>query len=230
MTDVTNARDAVLDVARRLAAADRDGDGPPTGSDDWSLDRRSLTFLACLVQRLQPCAVLEFGSGASTVVLATAMAALPVPSQSVAIESDPLHHARTTCLLEADGLEESVRLVPAHIVARRRRGRYVPIYEVDRQWDQGGDDVLRPGWADLILVDGPPLPLGGREGALYQALEAARTGAVIVLDDSRRDSERELLGRLMSQFGGSVEAMNLLGFDKGLAVVIVTTPIEPESR
>ena len=61
-------------------------------------------------------------------------------------------------------------------------------------------------------------------------MEAARTGAVIVLDDSRRDSERELLGRLMSQFGGSVEAMNLLGFDKGLAVVIVTAPIEPEAR
>lgn len=228
MTPVTTARSAVLDVAAHLAATDADGCDAPRGADDWSLDGRSLSFLACLVRRLQPRGVLEFGSGASTVVLGSTVSALPEPTQVVAIESDPLHRARTEGLLTDGGLDGTVRLVPAHIVARRRHGRYVPIYHVDAQ--PGEDDVLRPGWADLILVDGPPLPLGGREGALYQALEAARTGAVLMLDDSRRDSERELLGRLLSQFGGSVEAMNLLGFSKGLAVVLVTSPIAPEAR
>jgi len=228
MTDVATSRSAVLDAAAHIAEMDECCEGRAS-SDDWRLDPRSLSFLTCLVQRLQPDGVLEFGSGASTVVIGAAAAALPTPATVVAIESDPVHHARTAQLLRAEGLDDSVRLMPAHIVARRRRGRYVPTYEVDAT-PGPDDDVLRAGWADLILVDGPPLPLGGREGALHQALEAARTGAVLVLDDSRRDSERELLERLIAQFASSVEGMNLLGFDKGLAVIILTSTIEPEVR
>jgi hypothetical protein len=105
-------------------------------------------------------------------------------------------------------------------------GRYVPTYHLDDPIDRAG--VLAPASADLILVDGPPLPLGGREGALYQALHAARQGAVIVLDDSRRDSERSLLTRLLSRFEGSLEATNLLGYEKGLATIVITEQVHED--
>lgn len=199
--------------------------------DDWSLDPRSLAFLSCLVSTLRPRSVLEFGSGASTVELGVALAAASAPDaappQMVAIESDPVHLSLTTAMLRERGLERTVELSPAHLVARRQHGRYVPNYLV--QSTDRRRNPLRAGWADLVLVDGPPLPLGGREGALHQALVAARPGAVVLLDDSRRDSERDLLVRVLTHYQGSIDAMDLLGFDKGLAVLIVTDTLRSVS-
>jgi hypothetical protein len=100
----------------------------------------------------------------------------------------------------------------------------VPVYLLGEDpRGTGGGAAL--GTADLVLVDGPPLPLGGREGALYQALHAAHRGTVVVLDDSRRESERDALLRVLDRFDGHLEAMDLLGFRKGLAIIVVTERI-----
>jgi len=227
---VAVARRAVLDAAADVGRPVEGVGEAPAVVDDWSLNPRALDFLTHLVARLQPRAVFELGSGTSTVTLATAASALPNPASIVTIESDPFHHARTTEMLHQANLCGAVRLVDAHLVARRRHGRYVPTYAAPVPGGDGNEDVWRAGWADVVLVDGPPLPLGGREGSIDQALAAARVGGVVVLDDSRRDSERELLARMLTQFDGSVEAMNLLGFDKGLAVVLVTAPISADER
>lgn len=230
MIAVTSARDAVLEAAASLAPARR-AEATPGGKDDWSLDPRALAFLTSLVRELRPRRVLELGSGHSTVCLARAISTLAEPAELVTIESDPVHHRRTAALLDAVP-GHRVRLLLAHLVARRSHGRYVPAYALATDAEAEAEaehDALEPGTADLVLVDGPPLPLGGREGALHQALHASRCGAVIVLDDSRRDSERDLLVRLLSQFDGSLEAMDLLGFAKGLAVIVVTAPLAVEA-
>lgn len=225
MTTITAAHTAVLaaadDLAREVPSVDIE-----TAVHDWSLDSRSLAFLDKLVHRLQPRGVLELGSGRSTVVLARAVSELSRPAAIVSVESDPFHHRRTADMLAAAEMCGVVHLAPAHVVARRLHGRYVPVYYLDAAVDR--EHALRPAWADLVLVDGPPLPLGGREGALYQALHAAREGAVVLLDDSRRDSERVLLSRVLSLFDGSVEVMNMLGFAKGLAAVVVTHQVVTE--
>jgi hypothetical protein len=227
VTTIAAARTALLDAAAEVACGLAEVD-IGVAADDWSLDPRSLSFLDKLVHRLQPRGVLEMGSGQSTVVLAGAVSALPRPAALVSVESDPFHLERTRDMLAAANLCRFVRLVPAHLVARRLHGRYVPTYYLDAAIDQ--EDALRPACADLILVDGPPLPLGGREGSLVQALHAARIGAVVLVDDSRRDSERALLVRVLSQFEGSLEVMNLLGFVKGLAAVVVTDQITAEAQ
>src|SRR5437764_13771359 len=49
--------------------------------------------------------------------------------------------------------------------------------------------------ADLVVVDGPPLILGGREGMLYQAMGFARPGTLLLLDDAERAEERRTLAR-----------------------------------
>lgn len=223
MTNLQRVRAAVLDAAACVARSSGNVGGGPMARDDWSLDPRSLAFLTCLVGTLRPRSVLEFGSGASTIELGAALGAASTSEaavpQMVAIESDPAHLSRTATMLRERGLEGTVELSPAHLVARRQNGRYVPHYLVPSI--DGRRDPLRAAWADLVLVDGPPLPLGGREGALHQALVAARHGAVILLDDSRRDSERDLLVRVLTQHQGSIEGMDLLGFDKGLAVLVV---------
>lgn len=223
---IDHARGALAAAVRGFAQCRADGQlprGRTDQPDDWSLADEALHFLEMLIARLQPRVVLELGSGISTCVLGRACAALEPPSTVVALESDPRYAAQTRAHLAADGLAEIATVVGAPIVARRCHGRIVPVYLADAS--NGPDGAATP--ASLVLVDGPPLPLGGREGALYQAVHASRPGSVIVLDDSRRDSERDLLVRILRTFAGRVEAADLLGFPKGLAVLLVTAPIEP---
>ncbi len=192
--------------------------------DDWSLGTHGLRLLEALVAAARPRVVVEFGSGASTAALARACAALDPPAGLVALENDPEFMRRTAAILEEAGVADHALLVAAPVVARRRNGRYVPVYHLganDRPWSDP---------ADLVVLDGPPLPLGGREGALDQALHAARPGAIVVLDDARRDSEQSLLARALRRHEASIEAINVLGFPKGLAVIMVTGRISSEDR
>ena len=197
---------------------------PATAAGDWRLTAGSLRFLTVLVDHLEPRLVLEFGSGRSTVVLGRSLASLRRPGTLVTIENDPDHLDRTRAGIVAAGLETAVHLRSAPVVVRRCHDRNVPVYLLGaRACSTGRSRGLRR--PDLILVDGPPLPLGGREGALYQALHSSHEGTVIVLDDSRRDSEREVLVRLLQRFDGHIEAVDLLGFPKGLALIVVTETI-----
>jgi hypothetical protein len=115
--------------------------------------------------------------------------------------------------LERDGTRGLVELRCAPVVVRRCEGRQVPVYHL------GGGAALDR--AEVILVDGPPLPMGGREGALLQAVGLATRDALIVLDDAHRESEASALEHLGEVLGERVRIELLEGFDKGLAVVRV---------
>ena len=181
--------------------------------DDWALTSEALRFVVRLVQLVSPADVVELGSGRSTRVLArTAEAMSPAP-RITALENDPDAATRTRAALERDGTSGSVELRFAPVVVRRCQGRQVPVYHL-------GEGALR-GRADVILVDGPPMPLGGREGALFQAVGLAARDALVVLDDAHRESEASALEHLGEVLGDRVRIELLDGFDKGLAVVQV---------
>jgi hypothetical protein len=74
---------------------------------------------------------------------------------------------------------------------------------------------------DLVLIDGPPAVLGGREGTLYQALEFARPGTIVLLDDANRSEEQAAL----SGWRTVLEVSLLPGFRKGMAAIVVRQPI-----
>jgi hypothetical protein len=77
----------------------------------------------------------------------------------------------------------------------------------------------------MVIVDAPPATLGGREGALYQAISLSRPGTVILLDDANRDQERAALQRVEETLGEAIEILRPEGFRKGLAILIVHEPI-----
>ena len=183
--------------------------------DDWALTTAALQFTARLVQLMVPGAVVELGSGRSTRVLARTARGMATPPLLTTLENDPELMGRTAAALVEDGTRELVDLRFAPVVVRRCRGRQVPVYLL------GAGARPGPGPAEIILVDGPPMPMGGREGALYQAVEFATAGAVILLDDAHRDSEARALEHLAAVLGEIVSIRLLDGFDKGLAVVRV---------
>ena len=183
---------------------------PPPTDDGWSLAPDALRFCARLIQTLQPLHVLEFGSGVSTELLLHAASDLPVRPCVTSIDHDPEFAA---------GCGGNLQCAP--LVAREFGGKYLPAYLVNRE------RILARGPVDLILVDGPPACLGGREGTLYQAMEYARPGTLLLLDDAGRSSERGVLSNWSDNLGDAIDVRPLPGFAKGLAAVTIREVVAP---
>lgn len=142
----------------------------------WAMSLDALEELDALVWRESPRRIIEFGSGASTIVLARY--ARLTGADVLSIEHDPTHLRKTRGLLESSGLASAVdlRLCPLH--------GEPPFYRVDLPSD-----------VDLVVVDGPPDETGGRERALDFVLPRLRPGWLVWLDDAHRPTERAILGR-----------------------------------
>jgi len=154
---------------------------PPPAPDGWTLAADALRFLTRLVAHMRPGHVLEFGSGLSTRALARACAALAPPGAVSSIDHDPEFGAiaaRALADTPVPGGRVAVQIAP--LVARDYGGKLVPVYHLDAA------RFASPRPVDLVVVDGPTVVLGGREGTLYQALQFARPGTLLVLDDADR--------------------------------------------
>ena len=182
--------------------------------DSWTLADDTLRLVASVVALIRPRRVLEFGSGVSTRLLASSCAGLAEPATVVAIESGPFFERQTREQLSRDPVSGSVHVELTHLVSRRWYGRNVPVYDLPATIVGGP----RP---QLVLVDGPPLPLGGRHGSLLQAVHLGEAGTVVLLDDADRPSERTALTLAEKVFGDRIEVLHLAGFAKGLAAIVV---------
>lgn len=156
---------------------------PSTG---WMLPDDACAVLARLVEQHQPELIVEAGSGRSTVVLAEALDRLG-RGRVVALEHDPGYFAATSWMLVESGLAGYADVRLARLEPHGREGLLAD------HW------YARAGWDDLdgvgmLVVDGPP---GGgsryaRGPALPLLRDRMRPGAVIVLDDINRESERTI--------------------------------------
>jgi predicted O-methyltransferase YrrM len=142
-----------------------------------------LVHLCNHVFHTAPDAVVECGSGTSTVVLARLLAQRG-HGRLVALEHDPGWAAAITRQLEAEGLAAVARVVLAPLQ--------------DGWYAAAGIDEL-PARIDLLVVDGPPADTPELAHARHPALGRLepRLGptATVVLDDIGRAGEREVLRR-----------------------------------
>ena len=65
---------------------------------------------------------------------------------------------------------------------------------------------------------------------LYQALDVAEAGTVVLLDDAERDLEREALHEWDERLGDAVLIALLSGFARGLSAIIVAAPTTARLR
>jgi predicted O-methyltransferase YrrM len=204
---------AIGAAAQRMGSIDLSWLEPLPEDGAWTLAPDALRFVIALVQELQPRHVLEFGSGLSTTVLARAAADGAPQCRISSLESDPE-------AIEAAGDAPSrVALQLAPLVAREWAGKSLPTYLIDARALASAESV------DLAIVDGPPTVLGGRESTLYQLLELARPGTVVVLDDADRPQERANVASWRDNLGEAVQLEFLPGFAKGLVVGVVRAPV-----
>lgn len=185
--------------------------------EPWALWPDALRLLVGLVRHLRPQHIVEFGSGLSTRVLARA-AAQTGCGCITSIDHDPEFsgRARTRLADEQEACPVSFQVAP--LVLRNLGGDLLPAYNLSR-----GEFAVDAA-ADLVLIDGPPELLGGREGTLYQVLEFARPGTVVLLDDADRAHERTVLDRWQANLGDAVE-IERLDLTGGTASIVVRRPV-----
>jgi predicted O-methyltransferase YrrM len=209
-----------LDTFRTLDLRSLLPAGKPAG---WSLDLDTLRFLVSLVDQLQPQHVLEFGSGLSTDVLAWACARTESGCRITSIDPDPEFIEPSRARASLHDREGRVSFVFAPLVARELGGgKTVPVYHLPP------DSIAATGPADLILIDGPPKALGGREGVLYQAMAFARPGTLMLLDDANRAAEKSAVLEWQKRFGDAIRVWWLPGFAKGLVAITVVEALQKE--
>jgi predicted O-methyltransferase YrrM len=196
---------------------------PP--SDGWMLAPDALRLLMRLVEVLQPRHILEFGSGLSTRALARACGRLLGPRAVSSVDHDPDFGplAARDYAQAAAPANVRVRFQVAPVVARDCGGQLLPVY----RWRPAAFASRRP--LDLVVIDGPATILGGREGTLYQAMDYARPGTVMVLDDAGRPEERAAVARWRETLGSAIESQYFPEFAKGLTVIVVREPV-PRAR
>lgn len=168
---------------------------PPTRG--WAGSPDYLAELAGYVQRNRPRAIVECGSGVSTLIIARALQ-LNGEGHVHTLEHSPEHARATRALLDRHGVGEWATVVEAPLGDHAIAGETWPWYAIEG---------LPQGPLDLIVVDGPPKRT--RRLARYPAMPllGPRLGpaGAVVLDDAARPDEREIIARWKAEHPGFTE-------------------------
>jgi predicted O-methyltransferase YrrM len=149
-------------------------------------------------------AVLECGSGLTT-IMGGRMAAR-TGGRWLALESEHRYASVTRRWARLAGAEVEVRVAPLET-----RGAF--------EWYQWAG---AEGHFDLVVCDGPPGDgVGGRYGALPTLRHDLVPGALILLDDIHRSTEREVLEQWEDEFDVTTEVVE--DGHKSFAVITVGT-------
>jgi hypothetical protein len=172
----------------------------------WPISADFGALLLDLLDRHDYDLILEFGSGASTVLMAAASKrhaaaraerGLP-PTMLLALEHLPEYQAQTASMLQASHLETFARVALAPIQPFiTADGRTFPYYDARDAVGEAVSSIGRPApdLKVLLMVDGPPAATGprARYPALPLALEfLAGARLDILLDDYRREDEKQV--------------------------------------
>jgi hypothetical protein len=159
------------------------------GNEAWSASEPFLSAILQWLPRTQG-TIVECGSGLSTLMLA--VAASKSGRIVCSLENDADWEARVRAALP-ERVETAVRLLPAPI---RSYG------EFDWYATQGAPIPPQVGF---VVCDGPPgSTRGGRFGLVPVLQKLFAPGCIVLLDDTQRDAEREVMERWCNEFGGSV--------------------------
>lgn len=158
------------------------------GNEAWSADAPLLLALLEWLPRSQG-AVLECGSGLSSLVLATAI----VPSRRlISIEHDPAWASLVRAAMSRKLLARAEL-----VIAPLRNYGYFEWYAID--------SLELPGHIGFVMCDGPPgSTYGGRYGLGPLLRDRLSPGCIVLLDDTQRPEERAIMNRWCEELPATI--------------------------
>jgi predicted O-methyltransferase YrrM len=165
----------------------------PDGRDEYEVSPDLARLLAGIVLTGRPASVLEFGSGRSSLVIAHALCA-GGGGRLTSVEHAP-EFARG-----AWAIAERVPGVDAQQVVSRVRVTLTRGGPFNGYADAAPALSARAPY-DLVLIDGPPGPLG-RDWTMFAAIRHLSPGALVIVDDTARPGERRAVARWLRRWPG----------------------------
>jgi Methyltransferase domain len=167
---------------------------PPFGG--WAIAGDLARRYVSTVLDTEPRAVIEVGSGLSTVLCAMALELNGGEGQVYALEHEEHWMALTMNALAQQGVLHRAKILHAPLVETKIESE---------QWmwyDLGAVDL--PDRAEILLVDGPPQSTGdlARYPALPLLIDRLSSDALIFLDDGIRPDEQSVLERWLEEIPG----------------------------
>ena len=153
--------------------------------------RKCIELLDEMLNNRRQLTVVEFGSGASTVVLANFLSNKNA-GVVLSFDHDADYAEKTKNMLAERGLSNCAKVVHApltEVELANYRGKFYNLSIIARECNNSKVDVL--------IVDGPPAPIQAdiRFPALPSMVNLLSCGAVIILDDADRSGEREIIAK-----------------------------------
>ncbi len=220
---IESSRSSLKKALKGKANLDLSWISNPSSNTDWPMASDSLTFIVSLIANLRPKHILEFGTGISTYVMAKACSMLNLKCKITSIDHDPeFGEAVARRYLDTIKTTNEINFLFSPLVARCFGEKHLPSYYIKQEQA----DSLSV--ADLVLIDGPPSYLGGREGILYQTMDYAAPGTIVLLDDANRNEEKNIIHNWRDTLGNKVEINLLTELKKGLAAIIIHEPIKKD--
>ncbi len=155
----------------------------------WALSAETVEYLIEKIEAYRPSAILEFGSGTSSLALAWIMTRLHGDSSMprvFSIDQSADHIEQTRAVLQRHQLVGTVRFLHAELVLQTIGSRVARCYNLPGEVLEQFLGGVRP---DLILIDGPAGETGIRFGTVPLVSEVVDPNAVVIVDDGLRDSE-----------------------------------------
>jgi hypothetical protein len=174
-------REPVMALVRvRDVVADR-------AADRYALGSEALNFLDRRISELRPEAILEFGSGVSTVVLAARMAEMYGEDRPrvFSVDESETYLRETHRMLAEVGLGGCARLAHRDVREQVISGHPTACYDLDESFLRSFLELA----PDVLLVDGPSGGGTVRLGTLPLVQDHLRTPCTFFLDDALREEE-----------------------------------------
>lgn len=155
---------------------------------NWSLRPDILIRLVSFIQQNNPETIVECGSGASTIVIASALRSFDRGGHLISLEHDPHYFETIVKELRHRSLDQYATVVHAPLKEKTYDG-----FDHAFNWydlDQG----QLPDKIGMIVIDGPPGRVNklARYPAGPELFNRLAAGAHIFLDDAKREDESQL--------------------------------------
>jgi len=162
----------------------------------WAISADLARRYVARVLQDRPSAVIEVGSGLSTVLCAKALELLGGDGHVFALEHESHWAAITERNLSEQGLTHRATVIRAPLADVKLDSQVWKWYDLE--------DVELPDGVAILLVDGPPQSTGtlARYPALPILLDRLTADAVIFLDDGIRPDEAAVLDRWLNEIPG----------------------------
>lgn len=154
-----------------------------------SIDTHHARNLLFLLQERKPRAILELGSGSSTIIIARALQLMgATPDVHISVDHESRFLRNTQQLAHLNGVDELVQFEHCPLQ---------PVQGFPDLWYSRIPELAGSVKFDFVLVDGPPAYAEDKGSAREPALSVLRPyltqDAVIILDDANRPGEQDVV-------------------------------------